>query len=123
VRDLSYRDALERLASQPTVNIEGMYAGYTGPGGKTILPSKATAKLDFRLSGSRRPTELIRSTATGETVAVERLTSAGRMLAPVNITTQEIRGAPLICRYDDSGCGSSRAGARPLSESTLPGIF
>ena len=35
-----YRDALERLASQPTVNIEGMYAGYTGPGGKTILPSQ-----------------------------------------------------------------------------------
>ena len=49
VRDLSYRDALERLASQPTVNIEGMYAGYTGPGGKTVLPSKATAKLDLRL--------------------------------------------------------------------------
>jgi acetylornithine deacetylase/succinyl-diaminopimelate desuccinylase-like protein len=49
VHDLSYRDALERLASQPTVNIEGMYAGYTGPGGKTVLPSKATAKLDFRL--------------------------------------------------------------------------
>ena len=49
VRDLSYRDALERLASQPTVNIEGMYAGHTGPGGKTILPSKAVAKLDLRL--------------------------------------------------------------------------
>ena len=49
VRDLSYRDALERLASQPTVNIEGMYAGYTGPGGKTILPSRAVAKLDLRL--------------------------------------------------------------------------
>ena len=49
VQDLSYREALERLASQPTVNIEGMYAGYTGPGGKTILPSKATAKLDLRL--------------------------------------------------------------------------
>jgi acetylornithine deacetylase/succinyl-diaminopimelate desuccinylase-like protein len=49
VRDLDYREALERLASQPTVNIEGMYAGYIGPGGKTVLPSKATAKLDFRL--------------------------------------------------------------------------
>src|SRR5271165_630890 len=49
VHDLSYREALERLASQPTVNIEGMYAGYTGPGGKTVLPSKATAKLDMRL--------------------------------------------------------------------------
>jgi acetylornithine deacetylase/succinyl-diaminopimelate desuccinylase-like protein len=49
VRDLDYRSALERLASQPTVNIEGMIAGYTGPGGKTVLPSKASAKLDFRL--------------------------------------------------------------------------
>jgi acetylornithine deacetylase/succinyl-diaminopimelate desuccinylase-like protein len=49
VRDLSYREALLRLASQPTVNIEGIVAGYTGPGGKTVLPSKATVKLDFRL--------------------------------------------------------------------------
>ena len=49
VRDLSYRDALERLASQPTVNIEGINAGYIGQGGKTILPSKATAKIDCRL--------------------------------------------------------------------------
>ena len=49
VRDLPYRKALERLASQPTVNIEGLVAGYTGPGGKTVLPSKATAKLDLRL--------------------------------------------------------------------------
>ena len=49
VHDLSYREALERLAAQPTANIEGMYAGYTGPGGKTILPSRAVAKMDFRL--------------------------------------------------------------------------
>ena len=49
VRDLPYREALERLASQPTANIEGMYAGYTGPGGKTLLPSKAVVKMDFRL--------------------------------------------------------------------------
>jgi acetylornithine deacetylase/succinyl-diaminopimelate desuccinylase-like protein len=33
----------------PTVNIEGLVAGYTGPGGKTILPHKAIAKLDLRL--------------------------------------------------------------------------
>ena len=38
-----------RLASQPTVNIEGLVAGYTGPGGKTILPGRAEAKLDLRL--------------------------------------------------------------------------
>jgi acetylornithine deacetylase/succinyl-diaminopimelate desuccinylase-like protein len=37
------------LASRPTVNIEGLVGGYTGPGGKTILPHKAIAKLDCRL--------------------------------------------------------------------------
>jgi acetylornithine deacetylase/succinyl-diaminopimelate desuccinylase-like protein len=31
------------------VNIEGLVGGYTGPGGKTILPHKAVAKLDLRL--------------------------------------------------------------------------
>ena len=39
----------ERLAGQPTVNIEGLVGGYTGPGGKTILPHRAVAKLDLRL--------------------------------------------------------------------------
>ena len=33
----------------PTVNIEGLVGGYTGPGGMTILPHKAVAKLDLRL--------------------------------------------------------------------------
>jgi acetylornithine deacetylase/succinyl-diaminopimelate desuccinylase-like protein len=49
IDDLPWREALERLASQPTVNIEGLVAGYTGPGGKTILPGRAVAKLDLRL--------------------------------------------------------------------------
>jgi acetylornithine deacetylase/succinyl-diaminopimelate desuccinylase-like protein len=47
--DASWRQALEDLASKPTVNIEGMYGGYTGPGGMTILPHRAAAKLDLRL--------------------------------------------------------------------------
>ena len=49
VGDLPWPQTLERLAAEPTVNIEGLVAGYTGPGGKTILPSRAVAKLDFRL--------------------------------------------------------------------------
>ncbi len=49
IGDASWREALERHASQPTVNIEGLVAGYTGPGGKTILPARAVAKLDLRL--------------------------------------------------------------------------
>src|SRR5204863_4716317 len=49
VRDAPYREALQRLAGRPTVNIEGLVAGYTGPGGKTVLPHRAVAKLDLRL--------------------------------------------------------------------------
>ncbi|HWZ42624.1 MAG TPA: M20/M25/M40 family metallo-hydrolase [Candidatus Saccharimonadales bacterium] len=49
IHDVSFSESLEMLVSQPTVNIEGLVGGYTGPGGKTVLPHKAVAKLDLRL--------------------------------------------------------------------------
>lgn len=49
VHDLPWRGSLDRLLFAPTVNIEGLVAGYTGPGGKTVLPHRAVAKLDLRL--------------------------------------------------------------------------
>ncbi|MEH0197141.1 M20/M25/M40 family metallo-hydrolase [Caulobacter sp. CCNWLY153] len=49
IDDLPWEKALERLASQPTINIEGLVSGYTGPGGKTVLPGRAVAKIDLRL--------------------------------------------------------------------------
>jgi len=49
IDDLPWVQANERLESQPTVNIEGLVGGYTGPGGKTVLPHRAAAKLDLRL--------------------------------------------------------------------------
>jgi acetylornithine deacetylase/succinyl-diaminopimelate desuccinylase-like protein len=49
VHDASFQESLELLMSRPTVNIEGLVGGYTGPGGKTVLPHKAVAKLDLRL--------------------------------------------------------------------------
>src|SRR4029078_1378888 len=49
VHDVAWRESLERYLFNPTVNIEGLVAGYTGPGGKTVLPHRAVAKLDLRL--------------------------------------------------------------------------
>jgi acetylornithine deacetylase/succinyl-diaminopimelate desuccinylase-like protein len=49
INDLPWEQANERLESQPTANIEGLVGGYTGPGGKTVLPHKAVAKMDYRL--------------------------------------------------------------------------
>ena len=49
VHDVDWKESLELLMSRPTVNIEGLVGGYTGQGGKTILPHRAIAKLDLRL--------------------------------------------------------------------------
>lgn len=38
-----------------TINIAGIYGGYSGPGPKTILPMKATAKIDTRLAPNQTP--------------------------------------------------------------------
>jgi acetylornithine deacetylase/succinyl-diaminopimelate desuccinylase-like protein len=48
-RDSDWRQALEDLCARPTINIEGLVGGYTGPGGMTVLPHRAAAKLDLRL--------------------------------------------------------------------------
>jgi len=49
VHDADWLESRMLLESQPTINIEGLVAGYTGPGGKTVLPHRAEAKIDMRL--------------------------------------------------------------------------
>jgi acetylornithine deacetylase/succinyl-diaminopimelate desuccinylase-like protein len=43
------REILEKYIFGPTLNINGIWSGYTGPGTKTVVPWKATAKVDVRL--------------------------------------------------------------------------
>src|SRR5260221_1235462 len=57
LHDASFEESLQLLVSRPTVNIEGLVAGYTGPGGKTILPGRAVAKMDLRLVPDMKATE------------------------------------------------------------------
>jgi len=59
VHDVSWQEALELLQSRPTVNIEGLVGGYTGPGGKTILPHRAVAKIDMRLVPDMKAVEAL----------------------------------------------------------------
>jgi acetylornithine deacetylase/succinyl-diaminopimelate desuccinylase-like protein len=49
INNEDFRTSSERFLSQPTVNIQGLVSGYTGQGGKTVLPGRAEAKLEFRL--------------------------------------------------------------------------
>ena len=49
LKDADWLESRMLLEAQPTINIEGLVAGYTGPGGKTVLPHRAVAKIDMRL--------------------------------------------------------------------------
>ncbi len=49
----------ERAAFSPTCNIAGLVSGYTGEGTKTVLPAKASAKIDFRLVPDQDPHDIL----------------------------------------------------------------
>jgi acetylornithine deacetylase/succinyl-diaminopimelate desuccinylase-like protein len=51
---------LERLWTRPTCEVNGLLSGYTGEGAKTVLPSKAMAKVSCRLVPDQEPAEIER---------------------------------------------------------------
>ena len=52
------RSVLEMIWSRPTCEVNGITGGYTGDGFKTVLPSKASAKISFRLVGTQDPLKI-----------------------------------------------------------------
>src|SRR5215212_7185200 len=54
-RGLAGEEALKEYLLRPTANIAGIQSGYTGPGSKTIVPSEAFVKMDFRLVAGQSP--------------------------------------------------------------------
>jgi acetylornithine deacetylase/succinyl-diaminopimelate desuccinylase-like protein len=53
--------ALEQMWFRPTAEINGTWGGYMGPGGKTVIPSKAHAKLTFRLVAGQKPSQILKA--------------------------------------------------------------
>jgi acetylornithine deacetylase/succinyl-diaminopimelate desuccinylase-like protein len=52
------RTPIEMIWSRPTADVNGIWGGYTGDGFKTVLPSKAHAKVSFRLVGAQDPLKI-----------------------------------------------------------------
>lgn len=49
---------LERTGIRPTLDVNGIWGGYTGEGAKTVLPSKASAKISMRLVPNQNSAEI-----------------------------------------------------------------
>ena len=47
--------------TQPQLNIDGIWGGYTGPGSKTLLPHEATVKMDVRMVPDQAPDEVVQA--------------------------------------------------------------
>lgn len=60
LRDRIRKGALAALVLEPTCTICGLESGYTGTGMRTILPRRASAKVEFRLVPDQCPDQLVR---------------------------------------------------------------
>ena len=52
------RTVLEQIWARPTCEVNGIQGGYTQAGFKTVIPSKASAKVSFRLVGEQDPQKI-----------------------------------------------------------------
>jgi acetylornithine deacetylase/succinyl-diaminopimelate desuccinylase-like protein len=59
INDLHGKELLLQYLYSTTLNIDGIWGGYTGPGSKTVLPHKVTVKIDTRLVPNQNPEEII----------------------------------------------------------------
>ncbi|MBI5440953.1 MAG: dipeptidase [Deltaproteobacteria bacterium] len=84
---------LERVWARPTLDVNGLWSGYSGEGAKTVLPSKAGVKLSCRLVPDQDPDRVaglledrLRALCPpGCTVEVRRLHGARPVLTPVDV--------------------------------------
>lgn len=83
---------LERLSARPTLDCNGIWGGFQGEGAKTVLPSKAGAKISMRLVPNQKPEKIAKLfeayirkiTPKGVTVNVTNLHGGNPSITPIN---------------------------------------
>ncbi|MBI3977301.1 MAG: dipeptidase [Chloroflexi bacterium] len=90
---------VERLWTRPTLDVNGLWGGFTGTGMKTVIPAHATAKITMRLVPDQDPTEI--------TELFDRYVPA---LAPAGTRVEVIRqhgGRPFLTPLDHPAMGAA----------------
>lgn len=85
----------ERTGIRPTIELNGIWGGYMGEGAKTVLPSKATAKISARLVPNQSSHKI-----------TEMLLSYFRKIAPASVTVNAFEhhgGEPYMTPIDSNG--------------------
>jgi acetylornithine deacetylase/succinyl-diaminopimelate desuccinylase-like protein len=85
----------ERTGIRPTIEINGIWGGYTGEGAKTVLPSKATAKISARLVPNQSSHKI-----------TEKLLEHFKKIAPPSVTVKAFEhhgGEPYMTPIDSKG--------------------
>jgi len=85
----------ERTGIRPTLELNGIWGGYTGEGAKTVLPSKATAKISARLVPNQSSHKI-----------TEKLISYFQSIAPPSVTVKAFEhhgGEPYVTPIDSKG--------------------
>lgn len=103
---------LERLWVRPTLDCNGIVGGFTGKGAKTVLPSKASAKISMRLVPNQDP----------KTVAKE-FTKYVKSLAPksVKINVKELHGGlPFVAPLEEKAVvAAANAASKAFKKKTV----
>jgi acetylornithine deacetylase/succinyl-diaminopimelate desuccinylase-like protein len=95
---------LERTTIRPTLDVNGMWSGYTGEGSKTVLPSFAAAKVSMRLVPDQDPGEVFQAFA-----------AHALKLAPAGVTVKVIdlhSAPPFITEPDHPALEAARRALR-----------
>ncbi|MDR3273477.1 MAG: dipeptidase [Flavobacteriaceae bacterium] len=106
-------NTLERTSIRPTLDVNGIWGGYTGEGAKTVIPSKAHAKISMRLVPDQDTEEIKR-------LFTEHFTSIAPKSVTVKVTPHHGGNAYVLPSSDSGYIAAKKAMDKTFGKETLP---
>jgi acetylornithine deacetylase/succinyl-diaminopimelate desuccinylase-like protein len=116
---------LERRGARPTLDVNGIWGGFQGDGGKTIIPARAHAKISCRLVANQDPDrifELFRAyvetiSSPGVTTTVTSMGGGHPSLTPIDHPATQAAARALVATFGRAPLYIREGGSIPVSAS------